>query len=320
MTDKSAQQVTDVSRITPPAGTFRALLSSEENKRRFRDILGELSGAFIASVAAYFYQSPELHQCDPNSVISAAINAASLRLFVDKTLGYACIVPFNNKKTGKKEAQFQVMWKGYVQLAQRTGQYAAVNAQPVYEGEIRSFNRFTGTPVFGERIGDKVTGYLAYFRLINGFEKYIYKTHDEVMAHGKRYSKQFNNEWGHWKTNPEAMGCKTVVKELIGKWGPTSSEIQKAMQAEVPPDEREELPAIDAPAPTNGHIAEAQPDNSELDAVVIEHDKAAELSKKRIEMFGPEEPPDNLATPAAHQGNWAGDKKPVSPASTNPRR
>lgn len=274
----------DVSRITPSAGTFRALLNTEENKRRFREILGEMSGAFIASVAAYYFQSPDLQACDPNSVVAASINAASLRLFVDKTLGYACIVPFNNKKTGKKEAQFQVMWKGYVQLAQRTGQYAAVNAQPVYEGEIRSFNRFTGAPVFGERIGDKVIGYLAYFRLINGFEKYIYKTVDEVTAHGKRYSKQFDNQFGHWKTNPEAMGCKTVIKELIGKWGPTSSEIQKAMEAELPHDDSaDELVEIQSPQ-TNGHIAPVIiPDNATLDAEIAAQD---ELAAKRQSMFG----------------------------------
>ena len=261
----------------PVAGSVRDLLQNEENKRRFREILGEMSGAFIASVAAYFYQSPELRECDPNSVVASAINAASLRLFVDKTLGYACIVPFHNKKTGRKEAQFQVMWKGYVQLAQRTGQYAAVNAQVVYEGEVRSFNKFKGEPIFGERTSDKVIGYLAYFRLVNGFEKYVYKTFDEAQAHGKRYSKQFDNAAGHWKVNPDAMGCKTVIKEAVGKWGPTSSEIQQAMQAEIPPDD---LPAIEAP------IEPPYSSNAAADADIIATE--AEQARKREAVYGAE--------------------------------
>jgi recombination protein RecT len=281
----------DVSRVTPPAGTLRDLLRVEEVKKRFEEVLGAHAGQFIASLASLVYRSPALQECEPFSVIGAALVAASLNLPIDPNLGYAAIVPYNDNKTGKKIAQFQMQWKGYVQLAHRTRQYANIHITEVYEGEIKSINRFTGAVSFGERKGDSITGYLAYLKLTNGFEKYWYMTIEQLQTHGKRYSKTYNNPKGMWKTDPEVMYRKTPIKLLLKTYGVLSVEMQKAIQAEAPLDE--DAPQIEMGAEERARLKPVmfgedevqrdeapagQPDNAELDRQIMEKEVAAKAA------------------------------------------
>lgn len=224
-------QQTDVSRITPAPGSVRALLESAEYKNRFAEVLGKRAPQFIASLNMLVYASKQLKECDPKTVIAAAIQAAALDLPIDPNLGFAYIIPYG------KEAHFQAGWKTYVQLAHRTGQYRNINVTEIYAGEIKSVNRFTGLPVFGERTGDEVVGYLAYFMLVNGFEKYVYMTAEALLAHGKQYSKTFNRSDSKWKTDFPAMAKKTVIKQALSKWGPLSIEMKQVLAADVMPDE-----------------------------------------------------------------------------------
>ncbi len=141
---------------------------------------------------------------------------------INPNLGFAAIVPYKNT------AQFQLQYKGLVQLAMRSGQYKTINVSEVYEGEIKNVNRFTGDYEFGERTSDMVVGYMAYFKLVNGFEKYSYMTVDEIKEHAARYSKTYQRGDGVWKDNFDAMAKKTVLKLLLSKFGILSIEMQRA--------------------------------------------------------------------------------------------
>jgi recombination protein RecT len=146
---------------------------------------------------------------------------------IDKNLGFAYIVPYKGQPT------FQMGYKGYIQLAMRTGQYKTINACEVYEGEIKSINRFTGEIEFNEgRTSNTVVGYLAYFKLINGFEKYHYQTLEEIQRHAQKYSQGYGKSWSKWTTDFGPMALKTVLKQLLSKYGILSIDMQMGLQAD----------------------------------------------------------------------------------------
>lgn len=206
--------------------SLEVLLNKDNVKKRFEEILGKKAAGFMSSIISATKANPRLRSANPNSVLSSAVVAATLDLPINQNLGFAHIVPYGG------EAQFQMGWKGFVQLAIRTNQYKSMNAAPVYEGELKSYNRITGEIEFDldAKKSNKVIGFVAFFRLINGFEKYFYMTLEEVTAHGKRYSKSFAT--GNWATNFEPMALKTVIKLLLSKWGILSIEMQTAMEAD----------------------------------------------------------------------------------------
>ncbi len=208
------------------------LMNQDNIKKRFKEVLGKKSAGFISSLIAAYKGNSSLREADPMSVISAGMIAATLDLPINSNLGFAHIVPYSSK--GVMLAQFQVGWKGFVQLAIRTGQYKTMNAAVIYEGELKSYNRITGEVEFdlAGKKSDKVIGYVSFFKLINGFEKYLYMPVEETTAHGKKYSKSFNTATGKWKLDFDSMSLKTVVKMLLGKWGILSIELQKAITAD----------------------------------------------------------------------------------------
>lgn len=209
---------------------LKGMLSAESTKKRFFEILGNKSAGFISSVINIVNGNPALQEADPNTVLMSAAIAATLDLPINANLGFAAIVPYKEK--GQPVAQFQMMWRGFVQLAQRTGQYRTLHTTEVFEGEIKSQNRFTGDIVFDPngRKSDTVIGYVAYISLINGFEKYFYMTRDECERHAKRYSKTYQRGYGKWKDDFDAMAKKTVLKLLISKYGIMSVDMQKAVE------------------------------------------------------------------------------------------
>lgn len=212
--------------------TIKSLLAKDNVKRRFEEILGQKAAGFMSSVINVVNGNTNLKECDPNSVLASAAVAASLDLPIDPNLGFAYIVPYKQK--GVPKAQFQIGYKGFIQLAMRTGQYKTMNATEVYEGEIKSHNRITGELEFDfeGRKSDKVIGYVAYFRLINGFEKYWYMTREEVDQHAKRYSQTYKRGFGKWTEDFDAMALKTVLKLLLSKYGILSIEMQTSLKAD----------------------------------------------------------------------------------------
>lgn len=206
---------------------LKLLLNSDSVKQRFNEIMGQRAPAFMSSIISAVSMNPQLKQCDPMSIIQAAAIAASMDLPINPSLGYAYIVPY------KDQAQFQMGWKGFVQLAMRTSQYKTIHAAPVFKGQIKNHNQFTGEMEFDSTArSTEVVGYLLYFKLLSGFEKYFYMTADEVETHGKRYSKSFAKGYGIWKENFEAMALKTVIKMGLSKFGVLSVEMQKAIEAD----------------------------------------------------------------------------------------
>ena len=220
----------DVKRGVSLAG----LLERVDVKKRFGEMLGNRAAGFMSSIIACTNNNKQLKEADPMTVISAAAMAATLDLPINPALGFAHIVPYKNGKDGTTKAQFQMGWKGFVQLAQRSRQYQTINADVVFEGELKTHNKLTGeiTYDYEGKKSDRVIGYFAYFRLINGFEKALFMKTEDVEKHGKRYSKSFAYSGSVWKTNFDAMALKTVVKMLISKWGPMSVDMQRAITAD----------------------------------------------------------------------------------------
>lgn len=209
---------------------LKGLLSAESTKKRFFEILGSKSASFISSIINVVNGNPALQEANPNTVLMSAAIAATLDLPINPNLGFAAIVPYKEK--GQAVAQFQMMWRGFVQLAQRSGQYRTLNTTEVYEGEIKRQNRFTGEIEFDPdgRKSDKIIGYVAYMSLLNGFEKYFYMSREECEKHAKRYSKTYQKGYGKWKDDFDAMAKKTVLKLLISKYGIMSVDMQKAVE------------------------------------------------------------------------------------------
>lgn len=208
------------------AKTLKGMLEMPAYKNKFNEMLGKKAAGFMSSIIAVTNNNKYLAKANPATVIGAAAQAAMLDLPINQSLGFAYIVPYGN------EAQFQLGYKGYIQLAQRSGQYVDIGAKTVYEGELEYENRLLDKFKFGERTGDKVIGYLAYFRLTNGFEKMLFMTLDEMQAHAKKYSKNYKGGTDKWGlTDFNTMAEKTVLKRLLSKYGPLSIESVQMSQA-----------------------------------------------------------------------------------------
>lgn len=204
------------------------LLNTDSIRTRFEGMLGKRAPSFISSVISAVNSNPQLKDCEPMSVISSAAIAAAMDLPISPSLGFAYIVPYG------KSAQFQVGWKGFIQLAMRSGQYKTINLAPVYEGQIKKHNAFTGEMEFesGVEVKGNPVGYLLYFKLLNGYEKYFYMTTEQCHKHGKRYSKSFAKNFGPWADDFNAMALKTVAKLGLSKYGMLSIDMQKALESD----------------------------------------------------------------------------------------
>lgn len=218
---------------------FNVMLRDTRTQSYLADVLGEKKGEFVSNLTALVSNDRNLQQCEPQTLMYAALTATALNLPLDKNLGMAYVIPFKNGKAGNTEAQFQMGWKGLVTLAQRSGVVRTLNADVVYEGELKSFSKLTGdVDITGEKKSDKVVGYFAYVKLINGFEKTVYMTVEDAEKHGKRYSQTYrsNNAYtrnsSKWTTDFDAMALKTCVKQLINKWVPKDTQMQMAVAAD----------------------------------------------------------------------------------------
>lgn len=208
------------------AKTLKGMLEMPAYKNKFNEMLGKKAAGFISSIIAVANNNKLLAKAEPSTVIGAAAQAAMLDLPINQSLGFAYIVPY------KGAAQFQLGYKGYIQLAQRSGQYVDIGAKTVYEGELEYENRLLDKFKFGERTGDKVIGYLAYFRLTNGFEKMLFMEFNEMIAHAKKYSKSYSGGTEKWGLAEfDVMAEKTVLKRLLSKYGPLSIESIQMSQA-----------------------------------------------------------------------------------------
>lgn len=264
-------------KVNPKTLALKNVLSTDSVKEQFKNALGKNADTFIASVIDLFNSDSKLRECNPNQVVMEALKAAVLHLPINKSLGFAYIIPYSNSypkkdeygrdmigQDGKKiwekklEPTFQLGYKGYIQLAMRTGQYRTLNADVVYDGEVRKVSKLTGEIAFdGDKKSDKVIGYFCYFELLNGFAKTLYMTVDQMANHAKRYSKGLkkevtvdqlkaladmpvstdDNKTVGWLGNFHSMGVKTVVRNLLSKFGYLSVEMQTAIADDMRSEE-----------------------------------------------------------------------------------
>ena len=236
--------MTQVATTQNKPATIKSFFDNPNVAKRFEEIIGDKTRSiqFVSSVLQIANGNNYLKNADPLTIYNAALMAATLNIPINQNLGFAYIVPYG------KAAQFQLGYKGLIQLAQRTGQYKSINVTEVYENQFNSFNSLTEEldcdfSILGE---GKVVGVAAYFKLLNGFEKTSYWPIEKVTAHAKKYSKTFNN--GPWKSDFNAMAKKTVLKLMLSTYGPLSVEVQKAIdvdQAVIKNEDGSELEYVD---------------------------------------------------------------------------
>lgn len=224
-----------------PLDRLKSILNTDNVKMRLAATMKENAGAFSSSIIELYTSDSKIGQCDPVKVIGEALKAASLKLPINKQLGLAYIVPYrDNKNGGEMVPTFQLGYKGYIQLAMRSGSYKHINTDVVYEGELVSIDKLTGSiDLSGEKQSDKVIGYFAYIESLNGFSKTLYMSYEDMVIHAKKFSKStYNGKLGGvWASDFDAMAKKTCLRLLIGKYGIMSVDMQSAYIADTAPTE-----------------------------------------------------------------------------------
>lgn len=212
--------------------TLKSMINDERTKTKFKELLGNKAAGFLTSLLNTTNGNKQLQEAEPQSILKAGAIAATLDLPIDPNLGFAYVVPYNNK--GKNEAQFQLGYKGFIQLAIRTGQYKKINVTELYEGQFESYDPITDELKYNidNKLSDEITHYIAYFQTVNGFEKYNVMSKEEIREHAKKFSKTFLSRFSSWQTNFDSMAKKTVLKLLLSKFGILSIEMQTAQKVD----------------------------------------------------------------------------------------
>ncbi len=222
---------------------FQAIIKSDAVQKNIMTTLGDSAKAktFTASIISAVSTNNELQKCDAYTIISAALLGESLKLSPSPQLGQYYMVPFNNKDKGISDAQFILGYKGYIQLAIRSGQYKRINVLSIKKGELVKYDPLDEDITVNfiadeaEREKAETIGYYAMFELVNGFRKAMYWSKEKMEAHAMRYSKGYQAKKGYtyWEKDFDGMAYKTMLRQLISKWGIMSIEMQKAYSADM---------------------------------------------------------------------------------------
>lgn len=248
-------------------------LTKDAIKNQINKVVGGKNGQrFISAIVSAYNTNPTLQECTNQSILSAALLGESLQLSPSPQLGHYYMVPFNNTKTGVKEAQFQMGYKGYIQLAIRSGQYKRLNVVAIKEGELEYFDPLNEDIKVNLMVDDwdkreeaETIGYYAMFELVNGFRKTMYWSKAQMLAHADKYAPAFYKDAGKvktkygekqrvsfadyeagnydprdswmyssfWYKNFDGMAYKTMLRQLISKWGVMSIDLQKAFEGDM---------------------------------------------------------------------------------------
>lgn len=243
--------------------------------QNIQDTLKDRSDQFVTSLISLVKTDAKLANADRKSLLSACLVAASMDLPINQNLGFAFIIPYFDGKTKTTLAQFQMGYKGFVQLALRSNKFHRINVTDVKEGELLGEDKRTGELKFNwlpdgpERDGKKTVGFLAYFKLLNGFEKDLFMTTEELKKHGVRFSQTFKRGFGLWKDDFDAMAKKTVLKLLLSRFAPMTTQMAKAQEADQ------------AVVNLDGQVD--YPDNEPVDPTELSREKEVARIKKHIE-------------------------------------
>lgn len=310
-----------------PTDLLKSAINEEEVQQQFKNALGKGSGSFLTSVVELFSGDSKLQRCEPKKVLAECLKAATLRLPITKALGFAFVIPYKSRQKFTVQNQdgsyrevwedvytptFQIGYKGLIQLAMRTGQYRTINADVVYEGELRKGSKLTGIYDFdGEKKSDKVIGYFCYFELLNGFNKTLYMSVEAMAAHAKQYSKALSgkdvtvesllnlanlpvladsSKNVGWLGNFHGMAIKTTIRNLLSKYGYLSVEMQMAMDYESESDEK----AIEI---STDHQLTTQPQGGMGNVIDMETASYVDLSNQGADPAPQPIPQDDIVIP-----------------------
>lgn len=217
-----------------------AYMSQEGVKAQINKVVGKNSERFVASIISAVNQTPALQECTNKSILAGALVGEALKLSPSPVLGNYYLVPFNDRNKGKV-AQFQLGYKGYIQLALRSGQYKKLNVMAIKEGELIRFDPLNEDIEVNliadevERENAETIGYYAMFEYINGFRKAMYWSKEKMEAHAMKYSKGYQAKKGYtfWEKDFDAMAYKTMLRQLISKWGIMSIDMVTALDADM---------------------------------------------------------------------------------------
>ena len=222
---------------------FSVAIQSDGYKNLINNTLGDpkRAAAFVTAITSAVATNPALMECDPGTVLSAGLLGETLQLSPSPQLGQYYLVPFKDTKNGRTVAQFQLGYKGYIQLAIRSGQYKKLNALAIKEGELIRWDPLNEELEVkliedeAERAKTPTIGYYAMFEYLNGFRKEMYWSIEKMDAHAKEYSFAYKKGYGSsfWLKDFDAMAIKTMLRQLISKWGIMSIDFQKAFEADM---------------------------------------------------------------------------------------
>lgn len=210
----------------------KSLFERDDVKKKFQELMGKNATSFITSVLQIVSSNEMLKKADPTSVYQSAAMAATLNLPLNNNLGFAYIVPYKQKRGNDyvDVAQFQLGYKGFIQLAQRSGQFKELDSKEVFEGQHVEDDTMKGFHFeWKQKKSDTIIGFVAWFKLLNGYEAILYMTTEQLKTHGLKYSQTFKKGFGLWKDDFESMAKKTVIKLLLAKFAPLSVDMQKAV-------------------------------------------------------------------------------------------
>ena len=296
---------------------FTAYLTSDAVNAQIAKVVGGKNATrFISSIISAVQTNPQLQECTNASILSAALQGEALKLPPSPQLGFFYMIPFNNKKKNCKEAQFQLSAKGYKQLAMRSGQYLDIDVLYIHEGEYLGRDKYTGKQKFefieddDERESRPIIGYLAYFEMLNGFRKQIYWTKTKMEKHADRYSQAFSLEasrklangeipqselWkysSYWYTSFDEMAEKTMIRQLLSKWGMLTTELAEAYEADMAvihedgtKDYVDTEDIVDMPQPQEEPKADTDKSQFEMPEPVVDDTATAE-SETAAALFG----------------------------------
>lgn len=259
-----------------------AYLTQDAVKQNINNVVGGKNGTrFITSIVSAVQNNPQLQECTNQSILSAALLGESLNLSPSPMLGYFYMVPFNDKNRGKV-AQFQIGYKGLIQLAIRSGQYKKINVMAIKKGELEYFDPLNEDIKVNLMVDDwnareqaETIGYYATFELVNGFKKSIYWSKEQMEAHALQYSQGYRAKKGYtfWEKDFDAMAYKTMLRQLLSKWGIMSTEMVSAIDSDetvinedgtktyVETDEIVDAPVTPAPEPEKKPEPAAAPED-----------------------------------------------------------
>lgn len=283
MEQQNQVAVTQPRQLTPQQQaivSFKGKIDSNYVQNQLKQVLGKNAGTFATSIVEVFTNDKQLQTCDPNKVVQEAIKAATLKLPLNKQLGYAYLITFKNYDKDLRQTvptpTLVIGYRGYIQLAMRTGQYRNINADVVYEGEMRNVDKLTGRiDLSGEKTSERIEGFFAHFETVNGFTKTLYMSLADMASYALKFSPSMKGQKQPtidelcdlaqqqavngpvqgvvgWKGDFISMAQKTVLRRLLSKYGYLSIEMMSALATdeETPDSSITRDEAVEAEKPT----------------------------------------------------------------------